>query len=269
MFGWTRLTRKTSSAKPQTSLRFRPALAGFEDRLVPASVPGLGAAAQFAVLGLDGGKVTLCDATVDGDLGLGAQATTKLKDAVVTGQVVADPSAQVARGGLTAAGGVTRSSLAPSRTVEDARTGSFTGAIIARDVTVRFGDAIHHAAFAPPADPVGTPATLSGVVKFSNGFGFAGVTVTLTGTDSQDNPVFLQTTTSNVNGEEGTFAFADLQPGTYTLSVNISAIGAEAGTVDGQANGTVDDADYTMISNIVLDFGNDGINYSFTSANPS
>ena len=47
MFGWT---RKTTSTKSQTTRTFRPTLDGFEERLAPATLQGLGAAAQFAVL---------------------------------------------------------------------------------------------------------------------------------------------------------------------------------------------------------------------------
>jgi hypothetical protein len=105
--------------------------------------------------------------------------------------------------------------LAPNRDVDDCRTGRFNGAIIAKGVTVRSGDGIHSAAFAPPASQSDTPATISGRVVDNLGNGVVGATVTLSGTDANGNPVNVSTLTD----EDGPYSFT-VAPGTYTITVS-------------------------------------------------
>jgi uncharacterized repeat protein (TIGR01451 family) len=61
--------------------------------------------------------------------------------------------------------------------------------------------------------------------KVATGTGIMGVTVTLTGTDDQGNPVSKTVTTDST----GSYKFADLRPGTYTLTET-----TPAGYVDGK-----------------------------------
>jgi len=83
-------TRKSplSAAK-----RSRPTLEVLEDRSLLSSNPlGLGAAGQFAVLGINGGDVNLNNASITGNLGLGPKETSTLRKSTVTGQFTYDPT---------------------------------------------------------------------------------------------------------------------------------------------------------------------------------
>jgi uncharacterized repeat protein (TIGR01451 family) len=66
--------------------------------------------------------------------------------------------------------------------------------------------------------------------------GIAGVSVTLTGTDMFGNPVSLTTTTAAASGN---YAFANLTPGSYTLSETQPAAFADGSDTAGNAGGTV------------------------------
>ncbi|MBI3823503.1 MAG: carboxypeptidase regulatory-like domain-containing protein [Planctomycetes bacterium] len=73
---------------------FRPALEVLEDRLQPSVT--LGAAAPFAVLGINGGDVTLNSSSISGaaaNIGLGPNETSTLQKTTVTGNLVVDPTA--------------------------------------------------------------------------------------------------------------------------------------------------------------------------------
>jgi hypothetical protein len=73
--------------------RSRPTLEVLEDRSLLATSPlGLGAAGQFAVLGINGGDVDLNTASITGNLGLGPQETSTLRRSTVTGQFTYDPT---------------------------------------------------------------------------------------------------------------------------------------------------------------------------------
>lgn len=113
MFGWTRrLARNTTSAKPQTTLKFRPTLDGFEERLVPTLTTGLGAAGDYAVLTLSRGETDLTRTTIDGDVGVGYRGRTNFARSAVTGAVYADQTARIDRTGLAITGGVVRQDMA-------------------------------------------------------------------------------------------------------------------------------------------------------------
>ena len=83
--------------------------------------------------------------------------------------------------------------------------------------------------------------------------GINGVSITLSGTDYNGNPVLETTTTSTINGVLGSYTFSMLNPGTYTLTET-----PPAGYVDGQDaagtdGGTVGPPGTNAISNINLD----------------
>jgi hypothetical protein len=112
--------------------------------------------------------------------------------------------------------------LAPNRNVVDSRTGSLTGAFIARGVTVKSGDTIHHAAFNPPADNPGQGnSSLSGTLNGPNGT-LGGVLVTLTNLNTME----VQKVES---GPFGDFTFANLSAGTYSVTVTQDDLDAVTG----------------------------------------
>jgi hypothetical protein len=112
------------------------------------------------------------------------------------------------------------------------------------------------------------PAGLSGYVL--NPFthtAFIGFTVTLSGFDNQGNAVTL-TATTDANGY---YNFTNVPAGTYTLTAPIPSgyvdSGDQVGTVNGMTNGT---QNYTgVISGIILNAGDNGINYDFTFMVPA
>ncbi len=108
------------------------------------------------------------------------------------------------------------------------------------------------------------PASIAGIVYLdSNGDdvdesepGIAGVTVTLTGTNGAGNAV-TETTTSAANG---TYSFASLAPGSYTVTETPPAgyvtETADVGSLGGSAGTEV-------VSNVSVTSGETGINYNF------
>lgn len=90
--------------------------------------------------------------------------------------------------------------------------------------------------------------------------GISGWTVTLTGTDSSGNSVMLTTATDG----NGNYTFSGLSAGTYSLSVQTApsyvSENASAGTVNGNTDGV---GQTGSISQIVLQTGDQGINYNF------
>ena len=89
-----------------------------------------------------------------------------------------------------------------------------------------------------------------------------GVTITLTGDDSQNNPVDLVTTTNS----HGAYEFSDLAPGTYVVTESAPAGYFEGKTIVGTAGGT---ASGTVISDIVLGQGVNATGYNFANLTPS
>jgi hypothetical protein len=108
----------------------------------------------------------------------------------------------------------------------------------------------------PP--PVAT-ANLSGTVRDVFGNPVGGLTVTLAGTNSQGQPVSLTTTTA----ADGTYTFAGVDSGTYTLSIdltNTSFAGPPVPTVGSQGGQPMGDG---SVSGIVMN-GTDASGYNFT-----
>jgi len=91
--------------------------------------------------------------------------------------------------------------------------------------------------------------------------GLSGILITLTGTDLNGNAVNLTTTT----GDDGTYSFRDLLPGTYSLTQSLPTFlqgeVASPGTVGGSTGGAAQGT--TTIAGISLNPGDIGINYNF------
>jgi hypothetical protein len=116
----------------------------------------------------------------------------------------------------------------------------------------------------PPPPPVIQPASVSGfATNVATHAPFAGVTITLTGTDFNGNKVTLTTTTA----ADGSYSFTGLAPGTYNLAATIPPgyvdNGDMLGTVNGQTDGTQDPSQPAVLSSINLNSGDNGINYDF------
>jgi hypothetical protein len=106
------------------------------------------------------------------------------------------------------------------------------------------------------------PASVSGfVTNVNTNSGFAGITVTLTGTDFNGNVVTLMTTTA----ADGSYNFPNLAAGTYSLTVTIPNGYVDNGDLVGTVNGTTDGTRTVPaeIDNVNLNGGDNGINYDF------
>jgi hypothetical protein len=118
-----------------------------------------------------------------------------------------------------------------------------------------------------PAPPVTQPASLSGDVLGMAVNGIAGITLALTGTDINGNAVSLTTTTD----ASGHYTFTGLTAGTYTVTLtpttdytpDVATPGTVNGTTDGSATSNL------LIGQIVLNAGDNGVNYDFTQLPPS
>jgi large repetitive protein len=104
------------------------------------------------------------------------------------------------------------------------------------------------------------PASISGTVTDTNGAFIAGVTLTLTGTDDRGNPVTV-TATTDANGN---YTFANLRPGTYTVTEtqpagygNSSQSSADPAAVTTTTN---------VISNLVLSPGESNVDNDFVES---
>jgi uncharacterized surface anchored protein len=104
--------------------------------------------------------------------------------------------------------------------------------------------------------------------------GINGVSITLSGTDENGNPVLETTTTTTIGGVAGSYDFTQLISGTYTITENATP----AGYLDGQDSagtdgGTVGPVGTNAISNINLDANETGddnaTGYDFASILPS
>jgi hypothetical protein len=113
-----------------------------------------------------------------------------------------------------------------------------------------------------------SPPSVSGFVFDTHNNPIAGVTVTLTGTDSFGNPLAAVTVVTDGNGF---YSFSNLQSGTYTITQtvpsNYTAANASPGTVNNNSDGAVDSS-FTLINQIKLNSGDQGINYDFWDAPP-
>jgi hypothetical protein len=154
--------------------------------------------------------------------------------------------------------------LAPFRTVSDLNGSVVNGAIVARSVSIGSGGNLDFAGFSLPV--AASPASVSGFA-FGSGSSvpMANVTLTLTGTTVSGQKVTLTTTSA----ADGSYSFADLQPGTYTITETPPAsyiASGTAGTVGGTRDGTAQGA---SVVNVVLASGNNGVNYDFFNVVPA
>src|SRR5262249_25453828 len=100
----------------------------------------------------------------------------------------------------------------------------------------------------------------------NGGAGLAGVRLTLTGTNKAGQSVFM----TAVTGADGSYSFAGLLDGTYTITETTTAPGyapfsSSVGTVNGMKDGTM--VDVTQLGGIALQAGQNGIHYDFTEIN--
>ncbi len=112
----------------------------------------------------------------------------------------------------------------------------------------------------------------SGVYSSSSDPGIAGVTLTLSGTNGQGQPITATTTTA----ANGTYSFStdsggnQLRPGTYIITETAPSgylPGAAAvGTVNGTADGSA--ASPSQINSIAVTSGQSGVNYNFGDFKP-
>jgi hypothetical protein len=158
-------------------------------------------------------------------------------------------------------GGLNGTLLAPAYNVT--LGGVVNGAVIAGggNLCLSSGSQVNEILFA--GIPTG-PSSLSGkVTDQGTHSAFAGVTVTLTGTDVYGNAVTLTTTTA----ADGTYSFTNLAAGTYSLTVTPPAgycdAGDMPGTVDGAQDGTYNGPGSFTLGGITLGAAQDGINYNF------
>jgi SdrD B-like domain len=116
-----------------------------------------------------------------------------------------------------------------------------------------------------------SPGSLSGFVYIdqnNNGVkdagepGVASMTVTLTGTDNQGHAVNLTQTT----GADGSYRFANLLPGTYSLTESGADNFLDGKDSAGSQGGTVG---HDTITNIVLGAGVNGVNNNFGELQPA
>ncbi len=101
------------------------------------------------------------------------------------------------------------------------------------------------------------PSSISGTVVDDFGNPIPNTTITLTGTDDLGNPVTLTTTTA----ADGTYSFADLRPGEYTVTETQPVGYGDGGETAGSAGG--DDSVSDVISAISLQAGVDSVDNDF------
>jgi hypothetical protein len=118
----------------------------------------------------------------------------------------------------------------------------------------------------PP--PPALTGSLSGIATNAGTHAaFAGVIITLTGTDVGGNSVTQVTTT----GADGSYRFTGLAAGTYTLTATIPSGYVDGGDLVGTVNGSPDGTRVmaAQLGGIVLNTGDNGINYDFSFFNPA
>ncbi len=187
--------------------RCRPTLETLEDRLQPsAGALTLGAAAEFGILGINGGDVTLHGATVVGNVGLGAHESSSLEKTTDTGTLLVDPTAktklsQVPKS-FKATGGEQTQDL--SQAVSDADSAS--AAFAALPATQTFGHLTHSLTITGNGGTnvidvkslafVNKTLTLSGsssdvfIINVQHGFSFTRSKIELTGGVTANQVVF-------------------------------------------------------------------------------
>jgi len=109
-----------------------------EDRLQPSASPiTLGAAGDFSVLGINGGQVQLDNASIVGNIGLGANESSSLLKTTDTGTLYVDPHAKAnVSKTFTATGGEQTESLATAVSAAD----SASTALVGLTATQTFGN---------------------------------------------------------------------------------------------------------------------------------
>jgi hypothetical protein len=108
-----------------------PTLERLEERLQPSISPaGLGAAGQFALLGINGGQVIQNSSSVVGNVGLGPNETSTLQKSTDTGMLVVDPTAStsISSKDFFVSGGIVTQSL--SQAASDANAASAADAAL-------------------------------------------------------------------------------------------------------------------------------------------
>jgi hypothetical protein len=125
------------------------------------------------------------------------------------------------------------------------------------------------------APPPSGSASLSGYVYLDGNYsgsrdsgeqGIGGITVTLTGFDSNNNPVSMSTVTL----ADGSYSFTGLAAGTYTLTEQLPAFYLQGtnsvGTVNGAPDGALSGA--SAIGSITLAANDGGVEYDFAVLPP-
>jgi len=106
------------------------------------------------------------------------------------------------------------------------------------------------------------PASLTGQVVDADNVGIAGAAITLTGTNYLGEAINIAQNTDASGG----YSFADLRPGTYTISEAQPAGYLDGADAAGSLGGTVGD---DVISGIAVASGDEGTGYNFTEVIPS
>src|SRR5438874_2788648 len=151
--------------------------------------------------------------------------------------------------------------LAPAGTVDYRDSASFSGAILARSVSLRSGANLDNGAPAATAGTASVSGTVFDDIDFSGTQdpgegGLGGVTLHLTGTDDQGHAVDLTVQTD----DSGHYSFTGLRAGTYTLTEDEPALYVSSSNHAGSAGGTVNG---DVISGIVLGNGQQADGYTF------
>jgi len=104
--------------------------------------------------------------------------------------------------------------------------------------------------------PAGVTADISGIIRDDSGNAVPGLTMTLTGTDSNGHAVIVTTTT----GGDGSYSFAGVASGTYTLTLSYDHnVYSAANPIIGSLGGQGSDG---CVTGIALN-GTDGTGYDF------
>jgi choice-of-anchor A domain-containing protein len=229
------------------------------------TVNGNGGLNVIAINGNLRGSLTLRGAASDvfvvnvsGNASLTGGATLKLAGGVTADHVLYNFTGNGGSVTLLVGGTISGTILAPHEDVT--LDGNFVGEVVGggRSLTLLPGATVSPAPFVPTTPS--TPTSLSGAV-FGDVAGISGVTVTLTGTESDGVSVSLQSITDS----SGAFTFTNLQPGTYTILAPQVAGGtplAATGSVNGTfGDGTIDENN--DIIDIVLQSGDNALDYNF------
>jgi choice-of-anchor A domain-containing protein len=226
-----------------------------------------------ASLTLSGTANDMFIVNVRGDLQLRGNSGLKLAGGVTADHVIYN---FVGRNGTVSASGnnvINGTLLAPKYDVQLQGT-QVNGEVIAggNSIDLSHGVKVNAIPFSYPV--AATTASLSGVafVDFDNNgvyntiddSVYSNITVTLTGNDNSGKSVTLSVST-DVNGK---YTFANLAPGTYTLTFAPPAAGGTVvdGTVGTTADGTVQNP--STVANIVLANGSAGVGYNFAVQAP-